>query len=105
MCCCYILDNKEVTILSTLGRLDFYNQIVLQSMSTLHVQLLCDILLDIMSVLIFIEFISTHRSTLYCEHCIYFTVLGTGGSNPQVKKLDNFKISEDYFCNSLLLVT
>ena len=36
--------------LSTLGRLDFYNQIVLQSMSTLHVLLLCDILLDIVMI-------------------------------------------------------
>ena len=33
----------------TVGRLDFYNQIILQSMSTSHTQrmwLLCDILLD-----------------------------------------------------------
>ena len=39
-----------MTVLNTLERLDFYNQIVLQSMSTLHVQLIYDILLDIVTV-------------------------------------------------------
>ena len=54
MCCCYILDNKVVTILSTLGRLDFYNKIDLKSISTLHVQLSYDILLDIVMVCIYL---------------------------------------------------
>ena len=37
-----------------LGRLDIYNQIVVQSMSTIHVQFLCDILLDIVMVCMYL---------------------------------------------------
>ena len=36
-----------------LGRLDFYNQIVLQSMGIQHVLLLYDILLDIVGMYVF----------------------------------------------------
>ena len=62
-----------VTILSTLGRLDFYNQIGLKSMSTLHVQLLCDILLDI--VMVFIYLCSHSNNNNYCNHSIEIQII------------------------------
>ena len=74
-CVVAIIDNKKVTILNTLGKLDFYNQIVLQSMSPLHVQFLCEILLDIVTVCMYLCI-----SGAFLPHvCIFvlFTVTST----------------------------
>ena len=68
-CVVALIDNKKVTILNTLGRLDFYDQIVLQSMSTLNVQLLCDIWLDIVTVCMYLciscSFVHSCRTYVY----------------------------------------
>ena len=59
-----------VTILNTLGRSDFYDQIVLQSMSTLHVLLLCDILLDIIMLYMYLCI-----SSAFISHHMYIPVV------------------------------